>query len=367
MERAFAELVRRLHDRYELVVYAADLAADLRHLVVWRRIPVPRRPAPLRFACFYALAGLRLAGDRATLVHTLGAIVPNRAHLATVQFCHAGFRDAVRGLAPPGAPVLRRLNTSLARSLCLVAERWSYRRGRTRVLAAVSAGIETELSRHYPDVPTVVAPNGVDRERFRPDQRARDAVRTELGIGRRDVLALFVGGDWDRKGLALVIEAVGCARSRSGRPISLAVVGRGDEERFRRIAERHGVADVIRFVPPCVEVERFYAAADLFAFPTMYEAFPLVALEAAAAGIPIVAPRVNGVEDLLRAGDAGILVDRDAQAIAGALARLAENPSLRARLGRGARERSAEYTWERVIAPIADTYDELAASDPRRG
>jgi len=139
MERAFGQLIRRAHREYDLVVISSELADDLARLVDWRRTRVVARPAPLRFFLFYVLAGLRLwrvrrAGD---LVHTCGAVVPNRSDLASVHFCHAGFRAAVGTPVDGGAPLLRRMNTGLAVALSLAAEWWSYGRGRTRALAAV--------------------------------------------------------------------------------------------------------------------------------------------------------------------------------------------------------------------------------------
>src|SRR5262249_7931732 len=105
MERAFAELVRRLHGRYDIVVFSIDLAPELRGLVEWRRIPAPRRPAALRFAVFYAVAAVRIAAAELDLLHTLGAVVPNVAGLASVHHLNAGFVDRVGGLAPRDAPL----------------------------------------------------------------------------------------------------------------------------------------------------------------------------------------------------------------------------------------------------------------------
>ncbi|MGZ4400618.1 MAG: glycosyltransferase family 4 protein [Gaiellaceae bacterium] len=360
MERAFAELIRRLHDRYEIVVFSTDLAPDLRELVEWRRVPAPGRPAPLRFALFYALAAARLLRARADIVHTLGAIVPNRAHVATVQFCHAGFRDVVGRLAPPRAPLARKLNTGLARLLCLLAERWSYRPERLALLAPVSRGIALELARHFPRIPFEVTPNGVDRERFRPDEEARSEVRRSLRIGEDEVVAIFVGGDWDRKGLALAIGALERARQGSSRAIRLLVVGRGDEVRFRALARELGVQDDVLFLGPRSDTQRFYAAADVFVFPTLYEAFPLVALEAAASGLPIVAPGANGIEELLAGSGAGVMVARTSEEIGDALARLGEDAQMRSRLGVRARRLSSRFTWDRSASSVEAIYRSLA-------
>lgn len=366
MERAFAELIRRTHDRYELVVFSSDLGNGLRRLVEWRRVPVPRRPAPLRFALFYVLGALRLARADLDLVHTLGAIVPTRADLASVHFCNAGFLERVGG-APPTAPPARRLNTTVARLIGLVAERWSYRPGRTGWFAPVSPGVAGEVERHFPGIPVLLAPNGVDRERFRPDPQARREVRRELGIGGDDVVAVFVGGDWHLKGLAVAIEGVALAARRSREPLRLVVVGRGDERFFRHLAGEHGIGDRVVFAGQRSDPERYLAAADLFVLPTCYETFSLAAFEAAATGLPVVATRVHGVDELVGDGDAGIPVERDPRAVADAVAALAASPELRRRVGATARERSAAFTWKRSADAIETVYREVLAARANGG
>jgi UDP-glucose:(heptosyl)LPS alpha-1,3-glucosyltransferase len=363
MERAFAELIRRMHDRYEIVVVSADLGGDLRGLVEWHRVRIPGRPAALRFAVFYVLAAARLAVTRADIVHALGAIVPNRVDVVSVHFCNAGFVEAVGRLSPPNAPAVRRLNTGAVRVLGLLAERWSYRPGRVRRLATVSRGVADELERHYAGVPVTVTPNGVDRDRFQPDPEARRTVRGSLGFGEDDVVALFVGGDWDTKGLGLAIEAVAAAARRLPSPVRLVVVGRGDEERFQRLADGVGLGERLTFMGMRRDAERFYAAADVFVLPSWYETFSLAAHEAAASGLAIVAPRVNGIEELLADGG-GIVVDRTVEHVGDVLAQIAQAPHLRRSLGATARERSAAFTWERSAGAVAEVYLSLVEPAP---
>jgi glycosyltransferase involved in cell wall biosynthesis len=361
MERALAELIRRIHREWRVVVVAAEVAADLRPLVDWRRVRVPRRPIPLKFLAFFALGSLRLARVRTDLVHATGAIVANRADVATVHLCHAGFREATGALAPKSAPPIRRANTTVARVLALAAERWCYRPGRLRLLAAVSRGVATELARHYPAVPVRVTPNGVDVECFASDDGARDRLRREEGVAPGVLVALFVGGDWDRKGLHLAIEGVAAARDR-GAQVELWVVGRGQEPRFGQLAKRAGVAERVRFfgARARADVARFYQAADVFVLPTAYETFSLVAHEAAACGLPVVGTRVSGIEDLVGADDAGILVARTAQAVGDALARLAADTALRQAMGAEGRRRTADLTWDQSVATVVDLYGSLS-------
>jgi glycosyltransferase involved in cell wall biosynthesis len=365
MERVFAELIRRAHREYHLVVVARELDPDLRALVEWRRVPGPPRPRPLHFLLFYLVGGARLARVRADLVHTLGALVPNRADLASVHFCHAGFHAANDAEERERRSAARRINTRVQRALGLAAERWSYGRGRIASLAAVSEGVAGELRRHYPSLRVVVTPNGVDMQRFRPDPATRGELRRAEGVGEEEIVALFVGSDWEHKGLAIAIEALARARTSSEASLRLWIVGRGDQNRARAQAERWGVADRVRFFGVRSDTERFYKAADVLMLPSRYEAFPLVSLEAAACALPVIATRVNGVSELIGDDEAGFIVDRNSQAFAEALETLTADAGRRVRAGGEARRRASSYTWDRSAESVLQIYRELLGAAPQ--
>jgi UDP-glucose:(heptosyl)LPS alpha-1,3-glucosyltransferase len=356
MERAFAELVRRAHTQFDFTVFSSELAPDLRRLVDWRPTRVPARPIPLRLLTFFLRVSVPLARTHVELVHSLGAIAPNHADVVTVQYCHAGSLAKTGRLAPRGATRLRTVNRVAARMMAIAAERFSYRPARVRLFASVSEGIADELEEHYPGIPISITPNGVDLDRFKPDPECRVELREAQGVGD-DVVCLFVGGDWDRKGLGLVISAL--AEVRNEHQIRLWVVGRGDVNRFLRLAEELHVADRISFFGPCRDTERFYQAADIFVLPTEYEAAPLVAYEASACGLPVVATCVNGITDLVVDGETGVLVTRTSDDIARALLVLAADPDLRRRMGEAARRRASAFTWDRSAASVVRVYEQL--------
>jgi len=359
MERACAELLRRANHKVDFVVVAADLAPALRPLVQrWVRIRVPPRPIPLKFMLFWFLAGRALRRLDADLVHTVGAIVPNRIDVASIHFCHAGFL-AANSVAPRATPRLRRANTCLSRVLALAAERWSYRPSRLRAFAAVSQGVAAEVTSHYPVIPVTVTPNGVDVDRFRPDPEVRAALRSAEAVGD-GVVALFVGGDWDRKGLGIAIEAVDKARV-SGHDVHLWVVGQGDATRFAALAEQSGVAQAVRFFGPRPDTQRFYQAADIFVLPSAYETFSLVCFEAAACGLPLIVPPVSGAVEIVGSTEGGLLVTRSGHSIAHALTKLAADPALRDRLGAEARRRASTYTWQRSAGSVMALYETVLA------
>lgn len=360
MEAAMAHLVRHATAAYDVTVVTARLDPELRPGVRWRRIRIPAAPVVLRILVFALQAAPVIRAERADVVHTLGALVPNRADLATVQYCHAGVPTDAR-TAGDALGTARRFHTHMAHRVSLAAERWCYRPSRLRRAAAVSPGVAEEFAAAYPGIPVSITPNGVDLERFAPDPAVRAQVRAEAGVGPDDVVVLFVGGDWVRKGLAVAITAVG-RLARAGEPVHLWVVGRGDVDHYRTLATEQGLADRVTFFGFRRDRERFFRAADVFTLPTVYETFCIVAFEAAAAELPIVMTRVNDVGALVRDGTGGALVDRDPEALADALAPLIADSARRAVDGRAARARAEVYTWDASAASVLDLYRELVGA-----
>jgi UDP-glucose:(heptosyl)LPS alpha-1,3-glucosyltransferase len=363
MERVHCELIRRLSGQFDFVVMSHTLEADLTDVVRWHRIPTPRRPAVVAIPLFFAVGSLYAARLDVDILHTCGAIVGNRAQLSTVHFCHAGFRRANGGLGPKRAPFERRLNTALMRSFAIAAERWCYRDARTEVLGAVSKQTGEELNAHYKHSRVVVTPNGLDVSAFRPDQSVRSASRASRHVGPDDVVALFVGGDWDRKGLAVAIAAIGEVRRR-GTDVRLWVVGLGDEQRFRRYASDNGVGDLIDFMGPDHEPARWYRGADLFLSCSVYETFSLAMVEAAAAGLPVVSTAVGVAHDLVCGGHvddepAGMVVERDPLTFGRAITALAKNQCMREKMGAVGLRRAQAYSWDHVAQKVGEVYVEI--------
>ena len=360
MERINARLIGALHDRVELVVIAGELGPDLPDDVEVHKIPIPRRPMPLRFLSFYLLASIAVARLRrpGDVVHCCGAIVANRADLIQVHLFGKGVVAASGGrLAPASAPPLRRLNTAIARWMAIRAESWAYRPDRVRVLAAVSRSVADELEELAPGIEVIVATNGVDTDRFTPDPAARSELREELGLEHRP-MALFVGGDFEHKGLGLAIEALGAVPE-----LELVVVGRGDIDRFAGIADQLNLRPRVHLVGQREDIVRFDQAADVFLCASMYETGPLTLLEAAACAVPIVSTRVGVAAEIIGEDESGgILVDSDAGAIAAALRRILDDPRRRAEMGGVARHRAQSRTWETMVGQIEDIYTGLGAS-----
>jgi UDP-glucose:(heptosyl)LPS alpha-1,3-glucosyltransferase len=371
MERQLRVLVEGLlagGTRVTVIAWTCSLAPHpgLR----WVRVPGRGRPFALGYPWFLLCASLLVALRGRGLIHSTGAIVLNRTDVCTVHFCHHALA-AAPGFSRASRPgFAHRANAWVVRRLSLLAERWCYRPARARALVGVSAGVAKELRERFPAMAGRVGtiPNGVDTDAFSPANRAGgasaddSAAPADLIAGPEEarLQALFVGGDWGRKGLGPAIEALAsCPRTE------LTVVGEGDAGEYGRLAARAGVGDRVRFAGPTTDPAAWYRRADVFLLPTAYETFSLVSYEAAACGLPLLVTRVNGVEDLLVDSENGWFVERDPAAIAARLRQLRDDPQLRRRLGAAARVASLEYSWERMIERYRELYAELAAGAGR--
>jgi glycosyltransferase involved in cell wall biosynthesis len=128
------------------------------------------------------------------------------------------------------------------------------------------------------------------------------------------------------------------------------------------LAEELGLKGQVVFtgyVPP-EEMPALYNAADLFAFPSLYEGFGLPVLEAMACGVPVVTSNVSALPEV--AGDAALLTDpRDATALCDALERILKDGSLRTELRRRGLERAATFSWEKAAQETIGVYADAVA------
>jgi glycosyltransferase involved in cell wall biosynthesis len=207
-----------------------------------------------------------------------------------------------------------------------------------------------------------VVPLGLDLEPFASVEVAeRSRLRAEFGIDEDEVVATFVGRVVPIKRVDFLLRATALAR-RTTR-LRLLIVGDGEiRPRLEAQARQLGIADAVSFLGYRRDLPALAAASDVAVLSSANEGTPVSLIEAAAGGRPAVATAVGGVADVVTA-DSGIVVPPgDQQAFADALARLASDPALRARLGAAARERTLRrYSASRLVVDVEDLYEELVA------
>jgi D-inositol-3-phosphate glycosyltransferase len=218
----------------------------------------------------------------------------------------------------------------------------------------------------------IVAP-GVDHAFFSPGARAQ--ARRALGFDLSAPTVLFAGRIQPLKGLTVAVDALASLREGGGgraASSSLVVLGgpsgpRGDEE-LREVKARiahNGLAGAVRLLPPQRHeiLSTYFRAADACVVPSHSESFGLVALEAAACGIPVVASAVGGLTTLVDDGRTGFLVEgRQPADFAAPLRQLLESPDLAGSMGRAAARRAQAYTWETAARALRACAEGLASS-----
>jgi phosphatidylinositol alpha-1,6-mannosyltransferase len=237
---------------------------------------------------------------------------------------------------PARVPGVRHLLASVLRSARLVIANSDYPAEQACAIAGT-------------DLPTVTVYPGIDGERFRPFGPAeREQARVRLGLPGDACVVLGLSRLVRRKGFDILIEAA--ARLAPGRPeLVVAIGGTGrDRGRLERVARRAGAPVHFLGRIPETELPAAFAAADVFAMlcrnrwgGVEQEGLGIVFLEAAAAGLPQVAGASGGAAEAVVDGVTGLVVARpgNAGAAAEALARLVDDPGLRARYGEAGRAR----------------------------
>lgn len=246
-----------------------------------------------------------------------------------------------------------------------IGERLMYSRPGLQAIIAVSEELKRDLVRHYGCDPKRirVIPNGVDNCRFHPRLREEigPKIRQANGISPDQLVLSIVGGDWHRKGLRETIEAIG--KLPRGQFV-LFVIGRGDIGKYASLAQSLNVDQYIRFVGHQPWPEHFLAASDALVCPTAYETFLIAALESLSVGTPVLLTRAAPVHALVRDGENGYLIKRDAEDVADKLR------SLAARSARRAAEMEfdalasvgSRYTWDAVARQTLETYRQVASA-----
>lgn len=185
-----------------------------------------------------------------------------------------------------------------------------------------------------------VVPNGVDTNRFRPDRTAGATWRAEWGLPDSALVFVCVARFHPLKNHEVLIRAF-AALARTRPDVSLVLAGDGPTRGAMELAAGSlGVGDRVRFLGATTRVADVLAGSDVFVLASRWEGNPVSVLEAMAVGLPVVAPRVGGIGDVVRTAVDGILYEAgDEPGLHGAMAALADSVELRRALGRSARKR----------------------------
>lgn len=196
---------------------------------------------------------------------------------------------------------------------------------------------------------TVYIPNGIDVEEYSNIEPVKDMHHPSI---------FFVGRLIKIKGVDILIKALQIIKT-SIPDIHLYIAGEGPlRERLESLAVKLNVDKNITFLGFVSDKKiQMLASTDVFVMPSRFESFGIVALEALAAGAPVVAANVGGIPDILDNGRYGILVEpENPEDLAQKIIMLIENPDLRKKLSEMGKQRAKEYSWDHIAKRTLEIY-----------
>lgn len=206
---------------------------------------------------------------------------------------------------------------------------------------------------------TILIPGvGIDLDKFQKKEPTRQEIRNKLGIPDGKIILMSVGELTKRKNHMVVIDALARLKEYD---ILYVICGDGPlKARLRAKAEELGVRDRVKLLGFRKDIAELHKAADIFVFPSLQEGLPVAVMEAMASGLPIVASRIRGNEDLLQNNRGGYLVKaQDSEQLAEVISKMIKAPEQRAKMEKRNLEIIRHYGQETVLQKMKEFFDEI--------
>jgi len=368
-ERRVAECISRLAEDYEFHIYSNRVEdLDLTR-VIWHRIPALPGPHLFAYLWWFAANHLwrwcdrRFRGLAPAVVYSPG-INCFDADVVTVHVIFTEFskqvREELRFQNNPARSWMRLVHRRLYYGLIRFLESRIYVNP-SLTIGAISQKISSEMRAGFGRAEKLrVIYQGIDHELFNPQVRMarRKEMRSRLGLSEDELALLLIGNGWKNKGLPCVLAALGRLREI---PCRLLVVGADDQTPYSSVISREGLHDRVNFLQPSADVVQFYAAADVYVGPSLYDSFAQPPMEAMACGLPVITSSRNGGCEVIASGVDG-LVMRDAedpQELAEFVRSLRNDPAGCRRMGEMAAEKARSFTWEDNVSKMRQLFEQV--------
>jgi glycosyltransferase involved in cell wall biosynthesis len=353
------EVIRRGH---HLTLLATEVAEELHQSskVNWISISVKNLPSELirNFIFANKSAGwLRKNRSAVDLVKVNGAITTAGSDVNAVHFVHSSWLRSPFHLSRN-----RRDFYSFYQWLYTALNaRWEKQAfQKAKVVVAVSQRVAQELvDIGVPRSHIRVIVNGVDLQEFSPGV----ASRQKLGLPENVTLALFAGDiRTPRKNLDTVLHALVKVPD-----LHLAVVGGTENSPYPQLAASLGLSQRVHFLGYRHDIAQIMQAVDLLVFPSRYEPFGLVVIEAMASGLPVITAGTTGAADIVTPECGVVLPDSDdIDALASALLCLVSDRAIMQQMGKAARSIAEQHSWNTMAQTYVDLFEELSNNEEHR-
>jgi len=202
---------------------------------------------------------------------------------------------------------------------------------------------------------------GVDVERFQSvNPNDRKEIRNVFGIPEADFLILFVGMNFEVKGLDSLLSAIALLKSDyDNDQVKVLVVGKGDTKKYKALAHKLGIGKQLIFSGVRDDMEKIYPTGDILVMLSKFDTFGMVVTEAMAASLPVIISETVGAKDLVIQGENGFVVDREDIEMIGSKINLMLNKEKRLEMGKKAYNTALNQTWEKMTQEVLKVYEEF--------
>ena len=313
---------------------------------------------------FLSVLSFAFASYRETLRHRFDIVVSPlgdclKADVFTAHSCHkAWIVYKKKSLGQYLRSLLNPLHW-----VALYIENKNVTRGNCKRIISVSNAVKRDIMRLYgiADNDITVVYNGINTQEFTSADRAtlRGSIREQLQVAPHEALLIFVAHEFYRKGLREVIEAA--AELLKQGKAKLLVVGKDSINYYVALAEKLLIRDKIIFLGPRGDVHHYFAASDIFVFPTKLEPFGLVITEAMASGLAVITSKIAGAAELIEQGKNGLLLEdpNDINELKKSIQQLIEDKTLREALGACAAGSLKELSWAAIAIQHLQVYEQV--------
>jgi len=356
------QLVEKGH---EVHIYASKWESNNNNMH-YHTIPSVRFPKFLKDILF-VINGLReMSKHDFDIVHVVG-----RALGMNIFNPHCGVEKAwlKQNFLSISCPVSRALKQiacffSFRQNFILWLDRKQYTgKGVSRIIA-ISDMIKNDIIKYHNIEPERidVVYNGVDLKRFNPDNknRYRKAMREKLSLGE-ELVILYISNNFRLKGLLTLVKSLGELK-KSGKNFKALIIGRGNETPYSRLAKKLGCLNDLIFLGHVGEIEKYYAASDLYVHPTFYDSCSLVTTESMASGLPVITTVFDGASGIMENGKDGFVIKDPGnhKALAEKIA-LFFDDEFRQNASIAAREKAEKYPAKKNCEEIIEIYNKVVA------
>ncbi|MGI4862003.1 MAG: glycosyltransferase family 4 protein [Janthinobacterium lividum] len=343
---------------WQVTLIASDIAHDLETMpgVTWINIAPGRLPSRLlkyQAFAFKSAAWLKRHRNEFDIVHVNGFITWARSDVNAVHFVHNGWLHSgyypftfFRSFYAAYQSCFTRLNAALEKKAF----------ANTKVVVAVSDRVAAELRDAGVKTDIEVIYNGSDVAGFAAATRNR----AYFNVPEDKFLCLFAGDlKITRKNLDTVLRALVKVNDR----VELVVAGILKGSPYPALAKELGLEKRVHFIGHVKDMKTLMASCDCLVFPSRYDPFALVVLEAMAVGMPVVTSSKVGAAALVKKCGGVVLEDPDdVDGLANAITHIEGDPAARAVMQRAAKAEALHYTWEAMSEQYVDLYERLLRS-----